>query len=101
MTAPGLTAGSSAATLTRPSAQRDRAVQGSPTGPSEASRQAVPLTARPREATRTQLSSRTINPNHPDRPVTNPETGCVKHSPSSAKDSDTGQEGSSHPAAQP
>jgi transposase len=95
MTAPGITRGSSAATLTRPSAQRGRAVQGSPTGPSTASRAAVPLTARPREATRAEAGgSRTINPNHPDRPVTDPETGCVKRAPISAKDSDTG-----HPTA--
>jgi hypothetical protein len=35
--------------------------------------------------------SSTINHNHPDRPMTHLETGCVKDSPNSAKDSDTGQ----------
>jgi hypothetical protein len=53
MTATMIAPGSPAAGLTRPSAQHGRAVQGSPTGPSSASRKAVPLTARPREATQT------------------------------------------------
>src|SRR5215211_6779971 len=78
ITAPG----SPAAGLTRSSAQRDRALQGSPTGPSAASRKAVPLTARPREATQT--------PYHPYQPPMSPETGCVIHAQISEKDSDTG-----------
>ena len=57
--------GSSATTLTRPSAQRGRAVQGGPTGPSAASRQAAPLTARP---ALTPSHRRYYIHNHPDRP---------------------------------
>jgi len=83
MTATTNAPGSPAAGLTRSSAQRGRAVQGSPTGPSSASRAAVPLTARPREATPTTY--------HPYQPPMSPEPGCVIHAQISEKDSDTGQ----------
>jgi len=82
MTATTNAPGSPAAGLTRSSAQRGRAVQGSPTGPSSASRAAVPLTARPREATPTTY--------HPYQPPMSPEPGCVIHAQISEKDSDTG-----------
>ena len=82
MTATTNAPGSPAAGLTRSSAQPGRAVQGSPTGPSSASRAAVPLTARPREATPTTY--------HPYQPPMSPEPGCVIHAQISEKDSDTG-----------
>ena len=86
--APAL-AGSPAAGLTRRSAQRGRAVKDSPTGPSAASRAAVPLTARPREATDAPTSTYHQSQPTTNDPVTNPETGCVIDAQISEKDSDT------------
>jgi len=60
---------------------------GSPTGPSNASRAAVPLTDRPREATPPEPTLAY----HPQQPPMSPEPGCVIHAQISEKDSDAGQ----------
>ena len=77
----------------RPDLPISAAWPGSPGQPDRAERSEPRSGALDGPATRSYPSrhgSRTINHNHANRPVTNPETGCVKHAPISAKDSDTG-----------